>query len=298
MPTVDVIMPTYNAAKYLPLAIDSVMAQTFEDWRIVIADDGSSDNTAEIVSSYAARLGPKLKYIQQANGGPSKARNNAIRQSTAKFLAFLDADDIWMPNRLSESLKRFQGRPEVGLTYGFVTRIDSQGKEIDTFAARQKHGEGRIAPYIYMKMVDLPCATITIRKECVDAVGVFDESLLVTEDRDLWLRIAQKYEVALVPHIVALYRTSPDSLTTNPNRMLDGQLKFLDKNYGTPGCGWMARRAALSKIYRQRAEALVARQQTWAALRNSLRAVALYPPDLSNARTAGSLLLRCVGLSR
>ncbi len=298
MPTVDVIMPTYNAAKYLPLAIESVIAQTFEDWRILIVDDGSSDNTAEIVASFAERLGPKLKYIQQANGGPSKARNNAIRQSTAEFLAFLDADDIWMPNRLSESLKRFEGRPGIGLTYGFVTRIDSVGKEIDTLADRQKYSEGRIAPYIYMRMIDLTCVTITIRKECIDAVGLFDESLLVTEDRDLWLRIALKYEVALVPQVVALYRSSPGSLTTNPNRMLEGQLKFLDKNYGAPGCGWMARQAALSNIYRQRAEAFAIRKQPWDALRSSLQAVALYPLEIRNARTAGSLLMRWAGLRR
>jgi glycosyltransferase involved in cell wall biosynthesis len=298
MPTVDVIMPTYNAAKYLPLAIESVIAQTFEDWRILIVDDGSTDNTAEIVATFAERLGPKLKYIQQANGGPAKARNNAISHSSATFLAFLDADDMWTPCRLSESVKCLEGRPEVGLTYGFIRRIDSEGKVIDTVASRQKNGEGRIAPYIYTKKVDLPCATITIRKECIDAVGGFDESMWATEDRDLWLRIALKYEVALVPHIMALYRISPDSLTTSPNRMLEGQLRFLEKNYGAPGCGWVARRAALANIYRQRADAFVALQKPWTALRNSLRALALYPPDLGNSRTAGSLLLRCVGLSR
>jgi hypothetical protein len=148
-----------------------------------------------------------------------------------------------------------------------------------------------------MKTVDLPCATITIRKECIDAVGLFDESLWTSEDRDLWLRIAQKYEVALVPHVVALYRFTPDSLTTNPNRMLKGQLQFLEKNYGTPGCGWVARRVALSKIYRQRADAYSALKQPWEALWNSLRAVTLYP-EIGNARTAGSLLMSCAGLRR
>jgi glycosyltransferase involved in cell wall biosynthesis len=298
MPTVDVIMPTYNAAKYLSIAIESVMAQTFEDWRILIVDDGSTDNTAEIVSGFAKRLGLKLEFIQQANGGPSRARNNAIGRSSADFLAFLDADDIWVPIRLSESLKCFEGRPQVGLTYGFVSRIDPQGDLIDTFAYRQKHGEGRIAPYIYSKTVDLPCATITIRRECIEAVGVFDETLWATEDRDLWLRIAFKYEVALVPHIIALYRTSPYSLTTKTEGMLEAQLQFIEKHYGAPGCGAIARRVALSKIYRQRAEALLIRKDHWAALKSSLRAVSIYPFSVSNARTAGSLLLRCVGFSR
>ncbi len=296
MPTFDIIIPAYNAARYLPTAIESVIAQTFEDWRILLVDDGSTDNTSEIVSTFARQLGPKLLHIKQENGGLPAARNTAIRHSSAEFLALLDADDVWLPCRLSESLSSMRGRPQVGLSYGFVQRIDPLGAVIDTFAKRQQHGEGRIAPYIYMRMVDLPCPTITFRKTCVDEVGLFDETLRATEDRDLWLRIALKYEVALAPHIIALYRTSPASMTTDPDRMLKAQLQFIDKHFGAPGCGRLARRFALARIYKQRAEALGLRHQRWAAVKSSLRALAFYPFDLRNARTAGSMLLRCAGL--
>src|ERR1700722_7615701 len=108
MPKVDVIIPAYNAAKYLPIAIESVLAQTFEDWRILLIDDGSTDNTADIVASYQERLGSKLVYIKQSNGGEWGARNNGIRHATAEFLALLDADDVWLPCRLAESLKSFE----------------------------------------------------------------------------------------------------------------------------------------------------------------------------------------------
>jgi len=295
MPTFDIIIPAYNAAKYLPTAIESVIAQTFEDWRILLVDDGSTDNTSEIISTFFQQLGPKLQYINQENSGLPAARNTAIRHSSAEFLALLDADDVWLPCRLSESLNSMRGRPQVGLSYGFVQRIDPQGAVIDTFANRQQHGEGRIAPYIYMRRVDLPCPTITFRKRCVDEVGLFDETLRATEDRDLWLRIALRYEVALVPHIIALYRTSPASMTTDPDRMLKAQLQFIEKHFGAPGCGRLARRFALARIYKQRAEALGLRNQRWAALKSSLRALAFYPFDLRNARTAGSMLLRCTG---
>ena len=294
MPKVDIIIPAYNAAKYLPAAIESVVAQTFEDWRILLIDDGSTDNTAEIVAPYIERLGTKLKYIRQANGGVSAARNAALRNSSAEFLAMLDADDIWLPCRLDESIKCFEGRPQVGLSYGSVAFVDQTGVVLKTFDARQRHAEGNIAPYIYMRDVQLPSPTVTFRRSCVDEVGVFDESMRVTEDRDLWLRIALKFEVGFVPTVIAHYRTSPNSLTTDPDRMLRAQRKFIQKHYRALGCGFVARRIALGRIYRQRAEALATRRQRWAALGSSLRSLAYDPLDINNIRTAASLLLRSV----
>ena len=298
MPTVDVIIPAYNAASFLPSAIQSVLAQTFDDWRIVLIDDGSTDNTAGVIAPYRQQLGPKLLYLYQPNTGLPAARNAAIRSSSAPFLALLDADDIWLPQRLTESLRCFHHRPEVGLSYGFVSRIDANGAIIDTFADRNKHAEGWIAPYIYMRMIDLPCPTITFRRECVDAVGLFDETLRATEDRDLWVRIALRYQVALAPHILAYYRTSPASMTTDPDRMLQNQLRFIQKHFGSPGCGRRARRIALSRIYKQRAEALGSRHQLGTALKSSLRALAFYPFDLRNLRTSASMFLRYARLSR
>ena len=298
MPTVDVIIPAYNAAKYLPAAIESVIAQTFEDWRILLVDDGSTDNTAEIVAPFVERLGDKLKDIRQANRGVSAARNCAFRHSSAEFLAFLDADDIWLPCRLSESLKCFENQPQVGLAYGFLSRITQNGQIVDTFADRQQNGEGFIAPYIYMRRVDMPCSTVMLRKKCIDEVGGFDEALVAAEDRDLWLRIAFRYQVALAPKVVAHYRISPESLTGDPERMLNAQIQFVEKHYGAPGCGIRQRRIALSRIYRQRAEAFAGRRQWRTAITCSLQALALYPLHAANFRTAGSLVLRSAGLYR
>lgn len=293
MPQVDIIIPAYNAARFLPMALDSVIAQTFEDWRILLIDDGSTDNTAEIVSLYETRLGLKLRYIKQPNAGLPAARNTAIRNSSAEYLALLDADDVWLPCRLEESLKCFRDFPQVGLAYGFISRIDADGVVLDTFTKPSKHPAGHIAPYIYMRTMNLPCPTVTFRRSCVQDVGLFDESMRATEDRDLWVRIALQYEVALVPKVIAHYRISPQAMTTDPNRMLEAQLRFVEKHYGSPGCGRRARLVALSWIYRQRAEALVNRKQIWAALGSAMRALALYPFDRNNVRTAGSLLLRC-----
>lgn len=294
MPKVEVIIPAYNTAKYLPIAIDSVIAQTVDDWRILLVDDGSTDDTAEIVAPYIQQLGPRLKYIKQANAGLPAARNTAIRNSSAELLALLDADDIWLPNRLAESLKSFEGKPHVGLSYSFVSLIDENATILKVFDSMQPHAEGRIAPYIYTRDVQLPCPTITFRKSAVDEVGLFDETMRATEDRDMWFRIASKYDVVSIRSVLALYRTSPDSMTRDPDRMLQAQLQFIEKHYGAPGCGFVARRRALSRCYKQRAEALNIRRQPWPALKSSLHALALYPLDLSHARTAASLLLRCL----
>jgi glycosyltransferase involved in cell wall biosynthesis len=295
---IDVIIPAYNAARYLPLAIESVIAQTFQSWTIFLVNDGSTDNIEEVIAPFLTKLGPRLKYIKQPKCGVSAARNTAIRNSSAKLLALLDADDIWLPCRLQESIESFRDRPQVGLTYGFNTRISPEGEVLDTFDRRQKNGEGWVAPYLYMRTIDLPSPTITFRRECIDAVGAFDETLTVTEDRDLWLRIALRYQVALIPKVIAHYRTSPKSATTDPNRMLKSQLQFVEKHYGSPGCGMLARRVALGRIYKQRAEALAMRSQISDAFMSALRALAYNPCDTGNLRTAGSLLLRRLGFTR
>lgn len=292
MPKVDIIIPAYNAAKYLPIAITSVLAQTFDDWRILLIDDGSTDNTPEIVAPFIQQLGPKLQYIKQQNQGLPAARNTAIRNSSSEFLALLDADDIWLPNRLLESLKHFETRPHAGLSYSFVELIDQNGDSISIWNTVQKHAEGRVAPYIYMRSINLPCPTITFRRRCVDEVGLFDETLRAAEDRDLWLRIALRYEVALVPKLLAQYRVAPGSMSTDPERMLKAQLQFIEKHYGSPGCGRIARRIALGRCYTQRAEALRDRGDRMAALKSSARALSWYPFDPGSLRTAASLLLR------
>ena len=292
MPTVDVIVPAYNAAQFLPAALDSVIAQTFADWRILLIDDGSQDDTPEIGRRYADRLGDRFCYLRQANAGLPAARNTAIRHATADLMALLDADDVWLPRRLELSVAAFAGRPHVGLAYGFVSRIDAGGRVLDTFARRPRHAEGRIAPYIYMRAMDLPCPTITFRREAAQRAGMFDETMRASEDRDLWIRIALLYEVALVPEVIAFYRVSPQTMSTDPNRMFQAQMRVLDKHYGAPGCGWRARKVGLGWSYRQRAEALAQRGQPWAALRSALKALAACPFDLHNLRTAASLALR------
>lgn len=123
-------------------------------------------------------------------------------------------------------------------------------------------------------------------------MGLFDETMRATEDRDMWLRIALNYEVCFIERVIAHYRLSPTSMSTDLNRMLTAQLRFVEKHHGSPGCGAWQRRQALGLIYRQQADALSARKQLGAAMKNSLKALALFPLDRNNARAAGSIVRR------
>lgn len=290
MPEVDVIVPAYNAERYLVEALDSVVAQTFPDWRIVLVDDGSTDGTAAIAKGYASRLGARMLYLYQANRGLPAARNTAIRNSDAELLALLDADDVWLPDRLAESVKVFRGRPEVGLAYGFIEGIDQHGEVISTFATASRHAQGHVAHHIYMRSLHLPCPTVTFRRQAALQAGLFDETLRASEDRDLWIRIAARYETALVSTLIAQYRSSPTAMTTDPERMHTAQLRVVEKHLGLPGCDRAARRVALSRIFRQRAEALTDRGRTLPALGSIGQSLWYAPSDRHSWKVAAATL--------
>jgi cellulose synthase/poly-beta-1,6-N-acetylglucosamine synthase-like glycosyltransferase len=145
-----------------------------------------------------------------------------------------------------------------------------------------------------MRKIELPCPTITFRRRCVDEIGFFDEAMRATEDRDLWLRIALHYEVAFVPKVLASYRRSPGSMSTDSQRMLEAQLHFIRKHYGSKGCGLRPRQISIARAYKQQAEALKGQRRIGAALLSALKAVAIYPLDLDNPRTAASLFIKWI----
>jgi GT2 family glycosyltransferase len=288
--TVDVIIPAYNTAKYLPFALESVGAQDFDDWKIVLVDDGSTDNTQQVIAPFLERFGSRMICVRQENRGLPAARNTAIKSSDSEFLALLDADDVWLPHRLSESLKVFRKRPDVGLVYGGITLIDPEGNPGQSFEGTPLNSAPNITSMIYTREIHLPCPTVTFRRTCIENVGLFDESMRATEDRDLWLRIAQRHNVAFIPKVIAYYRKSPNAMSTDSLRMLTAQVQFIQKNFGSPGCGRRARRIALARAYSHRAEGLSKEGKRADAFLASLKALSYYPLSREALRTSGSLL--------
>jgi len=188
MPLVSVIIPTYNRALYLKEAIDSVLSQDFCDFELIVVDDGSTDATSDIIDSYNGAF----RYICQRHRGVSAARNTGISHAKGTFVAFLDSDDLWLPKKLSAQVDFFREHPEalicqteeIWIRNG--TRVNSK--------KRHKKYSGDIFEKALPLCIVSPSA-VMIKKNLFDLVGLFDESLPVCEDYDLWLRISARYPV-------------------------------------------------------------------------------------------------------
>ncbi len=191
MTQVSVIIPTYNRAHVLPRAVDSVLAQTFQQIEILIIDDGSTDNTPEILEAY----GDRLMLLSQKNGGVSQARNVGIRAASGTFIAFLDSDDAWMPGKLERQVAALTAHPQLPLCHTEEIWIRN-GVRVNPKKKHRKRG-GYIFPYCLPLCVISPSSTV-LRRELLDEVGLFDERLPACEDYDLWLRIACTHEVAFL----------------------------------------------------------------------------------------------------
>jgi glycosyltransferase involved in cell wall biosynthesis len=281
-PRVSVIVPAYNAAVYLPSAIDSVLAQTYSNWEIVIVNDGSTDHTRAIVDSYRPKLREKLHYIYQPNRGLPAARNTGMRAARGEFIALLDADDVWLPHRLARGVPVLDADPATGLVHARVVRIDMQGTIIGQLKVEPKYLSGRIARNIYTRRAHIVCPTVMFRKSCMEAAGWFDETMQATEDRDLWFRIALRCNVAYIDEVLAYYRLSPSSITSNLDRLVQGQLYFVAKHRDSGAATRLECLQALGNIHREFGDSLFRGGAVTKAIGSYLRAVAYNPLSVPN----------------
>ena len=208
-PLVSVIIPNYNYASYVGEAIDSVLAQDYPSVEIIVVDDGSSDDSRAVIKS----CGGKINGIFQRNQGVSAARNNGVAAANGEFVAFLDADDAWMPTKLSRQMERF-ANADVGLVHVGVSHIDGAGKAISEDLEGQ---EGRVAnDLLLLKPVILGGGSgVVIRRSIFDEVGGFDTRLSTSADWELYYRIANRCEVAFVPEALVRYRFHGSNMHNN-----------------------------------------------------------------------------------
>ncbi|HNS52801.1 MAG TPA: glycosyltransferase [Anaerolineae bacterium] len=203
-PAVSVIIPTFNSAATICQAIDSVLAQTLGDLEIIVVDDGSTDDTARRLRPYEDRI----DYYYQPNQERSVARNRGIGRSRGTFIAFLDADDYWLPSKLELQLPVMRAHPELGLVYSWVNVVDQSGKTVGRLGHDLPHPESTGADYFEQLLLgdSVPTPSVVVRRDCLDSVGLFDESITYCEDWDLWLRIAGRYPFGHVAQVTACYR--------------------------------------------------------------------------------------------
>ena len=203
MPTVSVIIPTYNRPKFLERSLQSVYKQTFKDFEVIIVDDGSvcrADNE-KIVDKYV-RKGMKIKYFYQKNIGAPGARNRGIKEAEGKYIAFLDDDDEFLPEKLERQVRLFEISSEkVGLIYTWAKEVDEKGNLLRKHCISVR---GNSLKEI-LKRNFIPSPSAMVRKECFDKVGLFDENFPSCQDWEMWTRIASWYEFDVVEDFLVIY---------------------------------------------------------------------------------------------
>jgi glycosyltransferase involved in cell wall biosynthesis len=225
---VTAAIPTYNRARFLPGALESVFAQTRPPDDVLVVDDGSTDDTAEVLERY-----PAVRVVRQDNKGRSEARNTAVREAYGRFVSFLDSDDRWLPDKLERELPVLEADLTVGLVHGHVDLIgpaaeplpDETQRHHELFSAAHRSGV-TYAGYAF----DCRCfsSAITVRKQAVEEVGFYDPALLL-DDYDLYLRLALAWKIVFLEGpAVALYRHHPDQMTTYELTM--GQIQTAEKH--------------------------------------------------------------------
>lgn len=223
MPKISVVIPTYNAAQYVGEAIESVLNQTFKDYEIVVVDDGSTDNTEELLQKYVDRI----RYIKQKNGGEGAARNRGIREAHGEWVAFLDADDLWLPHKLKVQMEFVEQHPDVDFIYGDTSVFDSNrvlSKSV--FSERQPH-EGRIIKNLLRENC-VPILSVIARKKCFEKSGLFKEGMKYCTDYEMWLRFAKYFKFGYVNEVVASCRKHEKGVSQNMEQMHKTHLNILN----------------------------------------------------------------------
>jgi glycosyltransferase involved in cell wall biosynthesis len=214
MPDVSVIIPTYNRSALLPRAIDSVLRQTHQSFEVLVVDDGSTDSTAEVLSQQSD---PRVRYLPQLeNMGAAAARNRGLREAAGRFIAFLDCDDEWMPQKLSRQLERFEELPE---EYGLVyTAVEMAGEREGHRPGPPTHRGDIYVPLLHENVVYGGCSNVMLRRGVLVRCGYFDETLRAMEDYDYWLRIAQFYRVDFVGERLMRYHNAESKTAGSPGQ--------------------------------------------------------------------------------
>ncbi len=222
MPKVSVIIPTHNSSNYICDAIDSVLQQCYKDYEIIVVDDGSTDNTKEALRQY----GQKIKYIYQENKGVSAARNTGIKEANGKYIALLDADDTWVPNKLSRQIEILENNKEIGLTCSLMDTMSEQGVSLNKIKPKKPLARTFEKALIFGSP---PPSTFVIRREYLDAVGLFGEEIDIFEDLDLFLKISKKYSIAPMNEVLGRYRIHSSNITRNDERVYRNQIIIAKK---------------------------------------------------------------------
>lgn len=226
-PGVSVIIPAYNYAHYLPRTLDSILKQDYPNVEIVVIDDGSTDNTREVVGAY----GDKVRYVFQKNAGLSAARNTGIREAQCEYLGFIDADDEWRPTLISRIMDAFLRLPDefaiVACHYDYIDADSNILPVKNIIPVEEREFDCRD----FILKTRFTSSSAVIKRKAFTTCGDYDVTLKSSEDRDIWIRIASRFRVYIVGERLSLIRRHPHNMSKHADRMKQNIRRVLQKTY-------------------------------------------------------------------
>lgn len=272
MPEVSVIIPTYNSARYLTQAVDSVLAQSFKDFEVLVIDDGSTDDTEAVMRRY----GQPVRYIHKENGGVSTARNRGIAESRGRYAAFLDADDTWLPEKLERQLRALNENPGYRACYSAFTVCDC---DLSPVQVRRSRRQGSVIEDLlsYGNVVGTP-STVLCERSLFEAAGGFDIEMSQCADWDMWVRLASHTEFLYLDESLATYRQHAANMSLNASLLERDSVRVLEKAFALPELTAVQRsrrRTAIARNYMVLAGTYFQAQSYGDFVRCAARAVAM-----------------------
>lgn len=226
MTKVSVIIPAYNAMSYLPQTVESVLKQSFTDFEVIIVNDGSSDGIEQWVDTITDN---RVRLISQKNQGTATARNTGIADAKGAYIAFLDSDDLWEVSNLEKQVYCLDNNPDVGLVYVWVKSIDAEGNDLG-----QIHGNNSCG-YVWEKMLQENIirsgSASMVRRDCFEKSGVFDQNIKLSEDWEMWIRIAKNYSFAVIKEPLVSYRFHANNKSKSRIKIVKDLRQVIEKSF-------------------------------------------------------------------
>ncbi len=291
MPLISVVIPVYNGEKTIKLTIESVLKQTCSDWELIVVNDGSTDSTLDLVQAIQDE---RIKIFTYPNSGPNPTRNRGFSHACGQYISFLDADDLWSPDKLEKQLQAIESSSSAKVAYSWTNWVNEKGELIRRGSYKTANGDV-FAKLLLIDFIESGSNPL-ISKQAFAEVGGFDETLPAAQDWDMWLRLAAKNHFVCVEFPQIFYRVSPGSWSSNVERMEAASLRVIERSLAeAPKSVQRLRRDIFANRYKglvhrtlqgesQRSKGLIASKFLWQTLK--------YDPSFLRARVLAKVLGR------
>ena len=272
-PLITVVITCYNIHQYIADAICSVLDQSYRNYEIIIVDDGSTDETRDVIVPFLTK---HIRCLAKENGGPSSARNMGIAHAKGDLIAFLDGDDIWEPGKLTCQVDALLNNPNAGMVFSDFSTFDGSGLFV---SCKNRSMFRNLEPLAYRYLVSrnnfIYPTTVIVRKACFEQCGVFDETLRGPEDWDMWLRISRHFNIIGLHAPLARIRQHSSNISMNVSAMLENERRAIEKQI--PFLGYLEYRKRLARLYFLNSDRSIHKSDRHEAFRLLIKGVISYP---------------------